>query len=143
MSKSGVIRLITKHGTPIIVAVDVQPAPKSIEKVTSSLGAEIFVPQKSLGNMEKSRIVKEFVKKHEKKTGEIIKVKGKHQRDALAAAIKAWKSNQYLLRKVRNALRKERLEGMYDEVVRMIVDEESDNINNAIKKVAIIKDRQG
>ena len=92
--------------------------------------------------MEKSRIVKEFVKNREKKTGERIKVKGKHQRDALAAAIKAWKGNQYLLRKVGNALRKERLEGLYDDVVRLIIGEKSENIANAIKKIVIRRGRK-
>jgi predicted RNase H-like nuclease (RuvC/YqgF family) len=135
ISKSGIVRVIAKFGKPLIVAVDVNPAPRNIEKIASSMGAEMSVPFRSLSTKGKRSTVKEFVRKYEKLSGIRLKFKSRHERDALAAALKALKTNRQLIRKVDNALRKEGLEDIFDEVVRMIVKEESENITNAINKI--------
>jgi predicted RNase H-like nuclease (RuvC/YqgF family) len=86
--------------------------------------------------------VKHFVRKYEKTTGIKIKFKSRHERDALAAALKALKSNRQLIRKVENALRKEGLDDIFDEVLRLIVKDESENITNAVNKVLDRKKRR-
>lgn len=142
ISKSGVIRAISKFGRPLIVAVDVNPAPKKIEKIASSMGAVLFIPEKSLSTKEKSSIIKVFLKEYEKLSGIRLKFKSRHEKDALAAALKALKTNRQLVRKIDNALRKEGLEGIFDAVMRLIVKEESENITNAINEILKGK-RQG
>ncbi len=135
ISKNGIIRGVSKFGRPLVVAVDVEPPPKNIEKIASAVGSVLFVPEKSMSVKEKSSIVKQFVKKYEKETGIRIRFKSRHERDALAAAVKAWKSNSYLIRKVDNALKREGLENIFDKVVSLILKEESENITNAINKI--------
>ena len=135
ISKSGIIRAITKFGKPLIVAVDVNPAPKNIEKIASSMGTELFTPFRSLTTKDKASTIKQFVRKYEKLSGIRLKFKSRHERDALAAALKALKANRQLIRKIDNALRKEGLQDIFDEVMRMIVKDESENITNAINEI--------
>ncbi len=132
--KKDIIRIITKFGRPLIVSTDVSPAPKSVEKISSSIGSMLFVPDKSLSAAEKHDIVKKF-KRQCRKSDIEIKVKDRHERDALASAIKAWKSSKSLLRKVNNALKKSSMENVFDDVVSMLIKEESENITNAIRLV--------
>lgn len=135
ISKNRIIRLMTKFGKPLIVAVDVNPAPKNIEKIASSVSAKLFTPFRSLAKQDKASTVKQFVRKYEKLSGIKLKFKSRHERDALAAALKALKANRQLIRKVDNALREEGLENIFDEVMRMVVKEESENITNAINEI--------
>lgn len=134
IGKSEVVRSIAKFGKPIIIAVDVVPAPKNVERIASSMGSVMFVSEKSMSNKEKQDIVKRFKRKYKKKHGIELKVEGKHERDALAAAVKAWKSSSYLLRKIDNALQRNGLEKLFDEVVEVLIKGRSENITNAINK---------
>lgn len=135
IGKSEIIRHTSKLGKPLIVAVDVVPAPKNVERIASSMGSVLFVSKKSMSSKEKNDIVKRFRRKY-KKTHDIeLKIKGKHERDALAAAVKAWKSNSFLFRKIDNALRRKGLEKIFDDVVRILIKNESENITNAINEI--------
>jgi predicted RNase H-like nuclease (RuvC/YqgF family) len=135
IGKSEIIRVVSKFGKPLIVAVDVVPAPKNVERIASSMGSLLFVSKKSMSSKEKNDIVKRFRRKYKKANDIELKIKGKHERDALAAAVKAWKSNSFLFRKVDNALRRKGLEKIFDDVVRILINNESENITNAINEI--------
>jgi len=135
IGKSEIIRHTTKFGKPLIVAVDVTPAPRNVEKIASSMGCALFTSEKSMSIKEKNDIVKRFRRAYKKAHGIELKIEGKHERDALAAAVKAWKSNKYLLRKVDNALRRRGLEKIFDSVVETLIKRESENITNAINEI--------
>jgi len=119
----------------LIVAVDVVPAPKNVERIASSMGSVLFVSKKSMSRKEKNNIVKQFRRKYKKAHDTELKIKGKHERDALAAAVKAWKGHSFLLRKVENALRRKDLEKIFDDVVQILIKNESENITNAINEI--------
>lgn len=135
IGKSEIIRRVTRLGKPLIVAVDVTPAPRNVEKIASSMGSALFTPKKSMSVKEKNDIVKRFRRAYKKTRGVELKIGGRHERDALAATVKAWKSNKYLLRKVQNALRRRGLEKIFDNVVKILIKRESENITNAINEV--------
>ena len=88
-----------------------------------------------MSNKEKNDIVKQFKRKYKKESGIELKIGDRHERDALAASVKAWKGNNYLLRKVENALHKRGLERIFDNVFEIIVKGESENITNAVNEV--------
>lgn len=136
IGKSEIVRKVVEFGKPLIVAVDVVPAPKNVERVASSMGSVLFVSERSMSKKEKNDIVKRFRRKYEKLTGIELKIEDKHERDALAAAVKALKSNSYLLRKLDNTLQKRDLERIFDEVVEVLIKGRSENISNAINKVS-------
>jgi hypothetical protein len=135
--KSKLIRDIIDHGSAFIIAVDVFPAPKTVEKIASSLGALMWVPRRSMTNAEKSKTIKAFKKEYRKATGgRELKLGDKHEKDALAAALRAFKTNRTFFIKVRDALRKDRAEGLLDEIVPMLMKDESENIANAVRAIS-------
>ena len=73
--------LASKYRAIAIVASDVSPAPRFVEKVASKLNAVLFTPSQSLAVEEKIRLVEE-------KFGKEC-YSNPHERDAIAAALKA------------------------------------------------------
>lgn len=118
--KSDIIKHILKFGLPIVIASDVNPMPRSIEKIASAFGSRAFYPKTSLSNAEKIRIIDDY-------KDEIEDV---HQKDALAAALKAHKKYKELFSKIDASLKKK---DMLDEVVRNIF--KGKNIAEAVKKI--------
>ena len=120
--KSEITKYITKFGNSVIVASDVNPSPKSVKKIAKSLGSKLFYPEVSLSNIEKNEIVKKY------------EIRG-HQKDALAAAIKAYKRYHELFSKIQDATEKLGLEDIFDEIVIKLIKEKADNIADAIEKI--------
>lgn len=124
-SKSDLIKHILKFGKPLIIASDVNPMPKTIKKLASALGSRTYYPEVSLTNLEKEKIVRDFEEE----------IKNSHQKDALAAAIKAFRSYHELFIRVEKSL-KNRKE-MYDDVIKIVLKKKSDSISDVIK--ALVK----
>ena len=121
--KGFLVKYATKFGTPVIVATDVNPPPRTVKKLAGTLGCRLFYPEISLSNVEKNKIVKEY------------ETKGYHQKDALAASIKAFKSYHELFSKIQDAISKSDLEDTFDEIVLKLIKEKADNIADAIEKI--------
>ena len=87
MSSSDVIEWIAARGRPLVVATDVFPTPGSVEKVKRAFNAVLYSPGGDIPAEEKIALGKEFGYKND------------HERDALAAAISAFKKyrNKFLL----------------------------------------------
>ncbi len=85
-------------GKIIAVGTDVKPAPKFVDKFASNFGAKIIEPKDDLQLKYKHKVTKEFLKNKK------IKVKNKHELDALAAALIAFKHYQPLFNKIDNHL---------------------------------------
>jgi len=119
--KSDLIKYVLKFGKPLIVASDVNPMPKTIERLSSALGSRTYYPEVSLTNLDKEKIVDDFEEE----------IKNSHQKDALAAAIKAFRSYHELFIRVEKSLgdRKE----MYDDVIKIVLKKKSDSISDVIK----------
>ncbi|MHC1627369.1 MAG: DUF460 domain-containing protein [Candidatus Nezhaarchaeales archaeon] len=84
LDKMTITKILTKFGKPIIIASDVRRAPAIIEKMASLLGCEIYTPPRDMTIEEKRRIIQDHISNFK----DIIK--NAHQRDALAAALKAY-----------------------------------------------------
>lgn len=82
LSRSQLLRMLFQFGRPTIVASDVNPAPSYVKKIAAQVGATLYTPPRSLSVEEKRRLVSES-----------LNVENTHQRDALAAALKAF--NEY------------------------------------------------
>lgn len=124
-SKSDLIKHILKFGKPLIIASDVNPMPKTIKKLASAFGSRTYYPEVSLTNLEKEDIASDFEEE----------IKNSHQKDALAAAIKAFRSYHELFIRVEKSL-KNRKE-MYDDVIKIVLKKKSDSISDVIK--ALVK----
>ena len=78
--RGALLNIILEYGKPILLASDVNPPPETVKSLASKLGASLYYPKKDLTVSEKQAIIG--------RTG--YKVSDSHQRDALAAAVKAF-----------------------------------------------------
>jgi len=130
--KNEIVKYITKYGKPLIVASDVSPASKKVGKIASSVGGKVFYPEQSMSITEKNEITREFEKKF----------KNDHERYALAAGIKALKKYGELINKTNFTLQQFGISHRFEEVITLLLREESNNINDAIDKILAIKKRK-
>jgi len=127
--KEEIVKYISEFGDPIIIASDVNPPPKTIQKIARVFGSKIYYPEISLSNIEKKKIVSGFKKE----------IKGYHQKDALATGIKAFKSYRELFNKIKDAASKFKIEEEFDEIVRRVLLGKTQNIADVIRKMKNLK----
>ena len=72
-----IIQFISQYGSPCIIATDVNPAPRAVDKLSHSFDCKLFVPPSDISVEEKNMLTKSYA------------YRNFHQRDALAAALKA------------------------------------------------------
>jgi predicted RNase H-like nuclease (RuvC/YqgF family) len=130
--KSEIVKHILKFGRPLVIASDVNPMPKAIEKIASSLGSKVYYPEVSLSNLEKIKIIQKYEKY----------IKDSHQKDALAACLKAFKHYHELFLKIEDFLKKIDKKEIYEKVVEEVMKSESENIVNATKRILERKDEK-
>ncbi|WP_457752511.1 DUF460 domain-containing protein [Thermococcus sp.] len=119
-----VFRFISELGHPVVVATDVSPAPGFVEKIARSFKAQLFVPRESLRVEEKNELLRNLG----------ITVDDDHQRDALAAAYKAYLRLKPKLEHVEAKLREAGLSKKADEVKALVI--QGYNLGEAMQKVA-------
>ncbi|MBS7643068.1 DUF460 domain-containing protein [Candidatus Bathyarchaeota archaeon] len=83
LTRAEITELLIKFGETVLVAADVSPAPQFVEKLAKSIDATLFTPEATLEVAEKQELTLAYSKQFK------IEVKDTHERDALAAAIKA------------------------------------------------------
>lgn len=123
MSRNEMIKFITKFGQPLIVTSDVNPLPKSVEKIARELDAKTYLPEESLSISEKQELIKEF--------SDIVK--DEHEVDALAASTKAWKSYRPFFSKIKDELQRHRLFEFFEDVAAKLLKGDYNNIEDAVK----------
>lgn len=124
--RGDIIKHILEFGRPIIIASDVNPLPKMIEHLAASLGSKVFYPEVSLTNVEKEKIINDFKEE----------IKNTHQKDALAAGLKAFKNYHGLFLKVEETLVRQNKEEIFEEVVKELLKNQTQNIVDMIKKIS-------
>ena len=85
LDRSSIINMVYKIGVPVLIATDKSPAPEAVKKVASTLGVPLYVPPKSLSVSEKEQLI-EWLSRRLRTS---VRVSTTHERDALAAAIRA------------------------------------------------------
>lgn len=87
IDRGEIVKMILENGTPIAISSDVNPPPRLVVKLASSLNLTLYVPSRSLQVSEKTSLVQGFIDERK-----VSPPQDPHQRDALAAAIKAFQS---------------------------------------------------
>lgn len=85
IDRSWIIETIQKYGKPVIIATDVTPVPDTVKKIASVFNARLYVPKDTVSVPEKRELVH--------RAQSIIGPAGldSHERDALAAALLAYR----------------------------------------------------
>lgn len=105
-----------------MIASDVSPAPKFVGKIASSLGSKLFYPEFSMSRKEKEKIIDDYEEE----------IKNAHEKDALAAGLKAFKNYHQLILKVKEAAG----DNFEDALRNVIINEKTENISDVVKKIA-------
>lgn len=102
---AGAVSLIESWGTPSLIATDVRPAPEMALKLAAAFNVPLFVPQRPWREDDKKEALRQMVEKAVRaglsspgaRSSSIAE--NAHERDAIAAAVAAWRAEQNLLRK--------------------------------------------
>ncbi|NWF94664.1 MAG: DUF460 domain-containing protein [Candidatus Thorarchaeota archaeon] len=84
LTRADIIRKVYERGIPVIIATDTLPVPHMIRKIAATLDTEIYTPGKPVPVSEKQETAREFSHK--------VRISNAHERDALAAAVYAYRS---------------------------------------------------
>jgi hypothetical protein len=120
-----IIKYVTQFGRPVLIASDVSPMPKTIQRLASSLGCGTYSPITSLTNIEKEKMLKEFQEE----------IRNSHQKDALAAALKAYRNYHGLFTKIDQRLIKQEKKDIFTDVAKILIKEKTKNITDTIRRV--------
>ena len=102
LGRNQALNIILEYGKPVLVATDVKNPPLYVKKIASEANATLFYPEKDMMVLEKRKIVQDYMSKYIDQ----IKVADSHQRDALAAAIKAYQYFRNKFEKLEAEIRK-------------------------------------
>ncbi|NCN65532.1 MAG: DUF460 domain-containing protein [Candidatus Altiarchaeum hamiconexum] len=102
MGINEVVAHIINFGTTALVASDVDHIPYTLYKVATALDAKIFIPENSISVSEKVFLTRN------------VRYRDAHQRDALSAALYAYKRYKNLFEKIKNM-------GYGDDVKAMVI----------------------
>ncbi len=127
--RGSIVELISKYGKPVVIAVDVTDVPESVRKLAAQLGASIYTPPHDLSVAEKRSLI-------ERLAGE-VKLRDSHERDALAAAYRAYLSLKEKLESIEVKLRDMGAEIDREEVKRWVLEGLSlaEALERALEKV--------
>lgn len=115
ISRAELTELLLSFGEPLVVASDVSPPPDYVEKLAKSFGAVVYSPPRLLEATEKQEIASEYALKYRMEVGD------SHQRDALAAVVKAYKSYEPKLKQIEAKLREVGAEALAERVFAEVV----------------------
>ncbi len=122
-SLSQILEFVSRECSPLVIATDVLPAPKLIEKVAATFSVKVHEPSENFSKRTKSKMVNSFE----------LSERERHLKDALAAAVSAYESRLPVIRRIRKRLCDEGLpEDVTGEIARRIFSGECNNIHSAI-----------
>ena len=126
LSFEKIISTLSDFCSPVLIASDVSPPPGLVERAASSFSVRVFHPPESLQRKMKAEIIKTSV----------IKPGDNHQRDALAAALNAYREIRPLLVKIDKKISElNSTTGSKGEIARNVLSGQSRNINIAIRSL--------
>jgi len=141
LDREDIASLLVKYGKPLVVATDKNPPPEMVRKLASMLKAQLYYPSRSLTTGEKELISADYSRRHG------VAVRNTHERDALSAAVKAYRIYEEklkkLVRKVRSMNLPLSLKSVEEYKARVLNDESlssiiEDIINDAVKENSLV-----
>ncbi|MCX6776951.1 MAG: DUF460 domain-containing protein [Candidatus Micrarchaeota archaeon] len=123
MSKEELVDIISKEGKPSLLACDVNHAPELLLKLASYFNSRVFIPDKDMSEREKNQLV------------EGMKFSNEHEKDAAAAAMKAFRFYENKLRQVDRILKEKGLSDKAAEIKHLVLN--STSLSNALLMVDI------
>ncbi|MBI2675736.1 MAG: DUF460 domain-containing protein [Candidatus Aenigmarchaeota archaeon] len=108
MTRGEVVKMVNRTGKPFIVASDIFPPPKKVEKIAASFSAMLIHPEENPKRKKKVEKIKEM---------DIRKHPNKHEKDAMAAALYAYKRIRPEINKIEQELKRRRMKADLEHIV--------------------------
>ena len=130
-SRADITKHIIGYGRTVLIATDVHIPPKMVKKMAASLNSKIYFPYRDLAVSAKNEVVDDYIYSNDQNlstrrstdTNELMS-QNAHERDALAAAIQAFKKYQKKLEQIeRRTQNSDFTLEMVDEVKVMVINE--------------------
>jgi predicted RNase H-like nuclease (RuvC/YqgF family) len=99
--RADIIRLVYEEGIPILIASDVPHVPHFVAKIASTVNAELYTPHKPIPVADKQELAREFADE--------VKIGNAHERDALTAAVYAYRDILPKLKQIDRKVREDQL----------------------------------
>ncbi|MFW9805544.1 MAG: DUF460 domain-containing protein [Candidatus Thorarchaeota archaeon] len=125
LTRADIIREVYEKGIPAIVASDVPQVPHFVEKIASTVNASLFTPNKPISVSSKQELAREYSVE--------MKVHNAHERDALTAAVFAYKSILPKLQQIDRMIRDEQLSVDRNYLKALVI--KGSSINEALAKI--------
>ncbi|MGB9827025.1 MAG: DUF460 domain-containing protein [Thermosphaera sp.] len=94
-----IISTISSYGKVVVVATDVSNPPELVKKIGTLLGAIVYAPERDITVDEKNKLVSELKETYD------FQIEDSHARDALVAALKAYRHYLNIILEVKSKLR--------------------------------------
>lgn len=109
LSLDTIIREVSRMGIPLVVGTDREKCPQMVSKFSAKTGAAKAVPSYDLSEIEKNAMTKG------------MSAANSHQKDALAAALSAYRQYEPLLKRIVKTLGKESKMELTEEVANIVI----------------------
>ncbi len=101
LTRADIIRVVYEHGIPILVAADVSKEPRFVKKIATTVNANLYSPNRPIPVADKNELAREF--------SETTRIGNAHERDALTAAVYAYRSILPKLRQIDRKVKEDQL----------------------------------
>jgi predicted RNase H-like nuclease (RuvC/YqgF family) len=125
LTRADIIREVYEKGIPAIIASDVPQTPHLVEKIASTVNAPIFTPKKPIAVADKNELAREY--------GNEMKIHNAHERDALTAAVYAFRSLLPKFQQIDQLIRDEQLSVDRNYLKALVI--KGSSINEALAKI--------
>ncbi|MFW9961991.1 MAG: DUF460 domain-containing protein [Candidatus Sifarchaeia archaeon] len=125
LTRADIIREVYEDGIPAMVASDVPQVPHFVEKIARTVNATIFTPKTPIAVAEKQELAKDY--------GNETKIRNAHERDALTAAVFAYKSLLPKFQQIDKMIRDEQLSVDRNYLKALVI--KGSSINEALAKI--------
>jgi predicted RNase H-like nuclease (RuvC/YqgF family) len=127
--KSDVSRIISDVGNPIILSSDINPIPRSVQRIATSFSAMVIEPGETFSRKEKHESAREYMKAQ----GKVWQ--NRHERDALVSGIYAYKQVRQMVDRINSKFRKSRLSDPSNKILAEVLLQKK-SIDSVIKRHA-------
>ena len=125
LTRADIIREVYEQGIPAIIASDVPQVPHFVEKIASTVNTTIFTPNKPIPVSSKQELAREYSSE--------MKIRNAHERDALTAAVYAYKSLLPKFQQIDRMIRDEQLSIDRNYLKALVI--KGSSINEALAKI--------
>jgi len=125
LTRADIIREVYEKGIPAIIASDVPQVPHFVEKIASTVNVSVFTPKKPIAVADKQELAREYSTE--------MKTRNAHERDALTAAVYAYRSLLPKFQQIDRMIRDEQLSVDRNYLKALVI--KGSSINEALARI--------